>query len=174
MLELGFKTVEIKNVEEVYPSYLAPEKVPEFLSRQKAAAYIGEIGKDDILITADTIVILDNEIIGKPKDEEDARKMLRKLSGRVHTVVTGVTITTLEKETSFSVETEVTFAPLAESEIDYYVKNFKPLDKAGAYGIQDWIGAVGVASINGSYYNVMGLPVHRLYNELMLFQGLER
>ena len=169
MLDLDFKIVDIKDVEETYPADLEAEKVPEYLSRLKADAYILELGSDDILITADTVVILDGEIIGKPRDLEDARRMLGKLSGKTHRVVTGVSITTLEKSSSFSVITEVQFAPLSKKEIDYYVDKYRPLDKAGAYGIQEWIGAAGVADIRGSFYNVMGLPVHRLYNELLLF-----
>ena len=169
MLDMPFEIIEIRNVEETYPHDLEKEKVPEYLSRLKADAYKDELKKGDILITADTVVILDNEIIGKPTDLSDAKAMLHKLSGRVHRVVTGVTLSSIKKSATFSTVTDVTFAPLTDDEIDYYVDKFKPLDKAGAYGIQEWIGAVGVAGIDGSYYNVMGLPVHRLYNELLIF-----
>lgn len=169
MLDMPFEIVEIKDVEEVYPADLQKDKVPEFLSRLKAAAYTPLLKEDDVLITADTVVIIDEEIIGKPSDIADAKAMLRKLSGRVHKVVTGVTLTSTKKSVTFSTVTDVSFAPLSESEIDFYVDTYRPLDKAGAYGIQEWIGAVGVAAINGSFYNVMGLPVHRLYNELLLF-----
>lgn len=169
MLDIPFETVDIKDVDEVYPADLEPDKVPEYLSRLKSEAYLPELKEDDILITADTVVILGNEIIGKPKDLADAKKMLCKLAGRIHRVVTGVTISTTKKTVTFSTVTEVNFAPLSDAEIEYYVEKYRPLDKAGAYGIQEWIGGVGVAGINGSFYNVMGLPVHRLYNELLLF-----
>lgn len=170
MLEMPFKTIEIKNVEETYPQDLAKERVPEYLSQLKASAYVNDLQDDDILITADTVVILDDEIIGKPSSNEDAIRMLRKLSGRTHRVVTGVTLANKKKSVTFSTVTDVEFAPLSDQEIEFYVNKFHPLDKAGAYGIQEWIGAVGVAAIKGSYYNVMGLPVHRLYNELLLFK----
>lgn len=169
MLDLPFEIVDGKDVDESYPASLEAEKVPEFLSRIKADAYSPYLKDDDILITADTVVILDGEIIGKPKDLEDAKRMLAKLSGKVHKVATGVTLTDMKKSVTFSTVTDVTFAPLTSEEISFYVDNFRPLDKAGAYGIQEWIGAVGVARIEGSFYNVMGLPVHRLYNELLLF-----
>lgn len=170
MLDLEFRLIEIKNVKEEYPAELEAEKVPEYLSRLKATAYIPELHDDDILITADTVVILDGEIIGKPKDKEDAKKMLSKLSGNVHKVVTGVTLSSSEKTSSFSAHTDVKFAHLTTEEIDFYVEKYSPLDKAGAYGVQEWIGAVGVEGIEGSFYNVMGLPLHRLYRELQRFQ----
>ena len=167
LLDIPFIIVDSKEVEEVYPANLEPEKVPEFLSRLKAKAYLPELQNGDVLITADTVVILEKEIIGKPKGLDDAKIMLGKLSGKTHKVVTGVTLSTTREVKSFSSLTEVTFAPLTEEEINFYVTNFKPLDKAGAYGIQEWIGAVAVSEIKGSFYNVMGLPVHRLYKELM-------
>ena len=169
MLDLPFRIIELKNVDESFPPELDKEKVPEYLSRLKADAYRDVINEDEILITADTVVIIDNEIVGKPKSLEDAKQMLSKLSGKTHKVVTGVTLTSTKKAVTFSTVTAVSFARLSEAEIDYYVEKYKPLDKAGAYGIQEWIGAVGVAGIDGSFYNVMGLPVHRLYNELLLF-----
>lgn len=169
MLDIPYRIVDLKDVDETYPSDLEPEKVPEFLSKLKAEAYRPELAGDDILITADTVVIIDNEIIGKPRDLEDAKKMLKKLSGRIHKVVTGVTLSSVKKSVTFSVVTDVEFSELSDGEISFYVDKYKPLDKAGAYGIQEWIGAVGVASIDGSFYNVMGLPVHRLYKELSLF-----
>ena len=119
-----------------------------------------------MVITADTIVWMDGKVYGKPQNENDARRMLHDLSGRTHTVITGVTITTDEKNKSFAVSTEVTFATLDDNEIDYYVTHYRPLDKAGAYGIQEWIGYIGVTALSGSYFNVMGLPIQRLYNEL--------
>lgn len=169
MLDLEYETVEIKNVNEVYPPELEVEKVPEYLSRLKANAYLSELKPGNVLITADTVVILDNEIIGKPKDISDAKEMLRKLSGRIHRVITGVTLSSTEKTLSFSACTEVEFAHLSDEEINFYVDKYRPLDKAGAYGIQEWIGAAGVKGIKGSFYNVMGLPVHRLFNELKNF-----
>lgn len=169
MLDIPFEIVDVKDVEETYPEDMEREEVPSFLSRLKAEAYSVNLSDEDILITADTVVIIDNEIIGKPKDLKAAKDMLKKLSGKVHKVVTGVTLTSKKKSATFSVVTDVTFAPLSDAEIDFYVEKYKPLDKAGAYGIQEWIGAVGVAGINGSFYNVMGLPVHRLYNELLIF-----
>lgn len=171
MLDIPFEIVELIDVEETYPANLPKEGVPSFLSRLKAGVYSDGLNDGDILITADTVVILDDEIIGKPKGLEDAKAMLRKLSGRIHKVVTGVTLTSTKKSVTFSTVTDVTFAPLSDAEIDYYVDTYRPLDKAGAYGIQEWIGAVGVAGIDGSFYNVMGLPVHRLYNELLLFRS---
>lgn len=169
LLNIPFSTVEIKDVEESYDEDMSPEEIPQYLSRLKAAAYKDSLHESDILITADTIVVLDNKILGKPKDLEEACEMLRSLSGKIHQVITGVTITTKKSSVTFSTVTEVKFSNLSESEIEYYVYNFKPLDKAGAYGIQEWIGAVGVESINGSFYNVMGLPVHRLHKELLPF-----
>lgn len=170
LLQLPFDQVDLKEVKEDYPADLKPEMVPEYLSKLKASAYSMDLKSDEILVTADTVVIIDNEIIGKPHDLEDAKAMLKKLSGRKHTVVTGVTLTSMHKTSTFSTSTDVTFASLKEDEIDYYVSRFRPLDKAGAYGIQEWIGAIGVESIQGSYFNVMGLPVQRLYTELKNFK----
>ncbi len=128
---------------------------------------MADLAENEVLITADTVVILDDEIIGKPKDLEDAKRVLRKLSGRTHRVVTGVSIGRPgEPLESFSATTEVVFDELTDAEIDYYVEKYKPLDKAGAYGIQEWIGAAAVKGLNGSYYNVMGLPIHALYSRL--------
>lgn len=169
LLNIPFSIVEIKNVKESYDPTMNPEEVPEYLSRLKASAYKDFLNDNDVLITADTIVLLEGKILGKPKDEEDAKKMLSNLSGKTHKVITGVTITTQKTSVTFSSVTEVKFSDLSTAEIDYYVSEFKPLDKAGAYGIQEWIGAVGVESIDGSFYNVMGLPVHRLYKELRPF-----
>ena len=137
-----------------------------FIAREKADAYRGTIGQNDLVITADTVVVVGNEILGKPKDAEDARRMLRLISGRTHQVVTGVCLLTEEKERNFSVTTDVSFRQLSEKEINYYIERYKPFDKAGAYGIQEWIGYVGVTSISGSYFNVMGLPVQRVWEEI--------
>lgn len=135
-------------------------------SREKADSYRALIGEDDLVITADTVVIVGNEVLGKPKDADEARRMLHLISGRTHQVITGVCLLTTDKEHSFSVTTDVTFKQLSDDEITYYIKHYKPFDKAGAYGIQEWIGYIGVTSINGSYFNVMGLPVQRLWEEI--------
>lgn len=158
-------------VDESYPSDMAPEQVPAYLSQLKAQAYSSILQEDDILITADTVVIDRGVILGKPADAAEACTMLRRLSGHAHTVVTGVTITTTKKSETFSESTQVKFAPLTEAEIDSYVQLYAPLDKAGAYGIQEWIGAVGIQGIDGCFYNVMGLPLHALYRHLLTFFG---
>jgi septum formation protein len=164
---LKFRVVNHLEMDEVYPAILKGEEIPVYLARAKAAFYSSLIGADTLLITADTIVWLENEVIGKPEDAEDAVKMLLRLSGRMHEVFTGVCIKTYEKESVFHVSSKVYFRKLHEEEIRYYVNHFNPLDKAGAYGVQEWIGYVGVERIEGSYFNVMGLPVQRLYCELL-------
>jgi septum formation protein len=166
---LPFEVITIDGVEEVYPSTLAVERVPEFLANLKADAFKECMAEDVLLITADTVVINDGVILGKPVDADDAERMLAAISGKTHKVVTGVSILSKDKHLSFSVSTDVTFAPISKEEISFYVKRFSPLDKAGAYGIQEWIGCAAVSSISGSFYNVMGLPVHRLYHELKNF-----
>ena len=166
-LELDFEVRTLEGIDESYPQGLTMTAIPEHISNHKAAAYA--LGENELLIAADTIVYLDGEVLGKPADAKEACKMLAKLSGKTHQVVTGVTLRTLERSHSFSCVTEVTFAELTKEQIKYYVKNYSPFDKAGAYGIQEWIGCVGVTSINGSYYNVMGLPVQRLNQELQAF-----
>lgn len=168
-LDLDFEVKVIPGLEEHYPTNLQPEEIPVFLAKQKAAAYIPTLPEKTLLITADTIVWNRNEVIGKPKNREDAIQMLQSLSGHEHHVVTGVCLTTTEKQKAFSVISAVKFATLTNEEIGYYVDKYQPFDKAGAYGIQEWIGYVGVESINGSFYNVMGLPVQRLYQELKKF-----
>ena len=154
------------DTEETYPDSLQGEEIPIYLSRLKADALRNTLHDDELLITADTIVWHKDEVLGKPHDAEDAIRMLRSLSGETHKVITGVTLTSWQKQSSFASMTEVRFSQLTEEEINYYVKRFMPLDKAGAYGIQEWIGFIGVEHINGSYFNVMGLPVQRLYQEL--------
>ncbi|MDE7110674.1 MAG: Maf family nucleotide pyrophosphatase [Muribaculaceae bacterium] len=167
MLNVDFRVDTSRSVDEIVPDGTPAHEVPLFLSRIKAEPYLSDLQPDEVLITADTVVILDDEVIGKPKDLDDARAILRRLSGRTHRVVTGVSIGRPGRPLeTFSETTEVIFDPLTEREIDYYVENFKPLDKAGAYGIQEWIGAAAVKGLNGSYYNVMGLPVHALYKHL--------
>jgi len=167
IIEPDYVTAPDRRVEERYPADLAPDCVPAYLSRLKSMAYLDTAAPGDIVLTADTVVILDGEILGKPHDCEDACRMLGRLSGRTHRVVTGVTLASpgMEPDT-FSVTTEVTFAPLSAKDIEDYVGRFRPLDKAGAYGIQEWIGAAAVEKINGSYYNVVGLPLHRLFHKL--------
>ena len=168
-LDLDFEVKVIPGLEEHYPATLQPEEIPVFLAQQKAAAYIPTLPEKTLLITADTIVWNRNEVIGKPKNREEAIRMLQSLSGHEHHVVTGVCLTTTEKQKAFSVISAVKFATLTDEEIGYYVDKYQPFDKAGAYGIQEWIGYVGVESINGSFYNVMGVPVQRLYQELKKF-----
>lgn len=168
-MRIPFNVVTISGIDESYPDSLPPIEVAQFISEKKADVYQKHIKDNEMVITADTIVVCGDEIFGKPKDGIEAVEMLMKLSGRTHQVVTGVTITTTTRRTSFSVMTDVTFSEISAEEADYYVENFLPFDKAGAYGIQEWIGCVAVESINGSFYNVMGLPVNRLYQELKLF-----
>lgn len=169
--ELGIKfKVQTKEVKENYPVDYPIEKVPQYLSEIKAAAFhVSEMKSNTIIITADTIVALGNTILGKPTNHQDAINILKKLSGKKHQVITGVTLRTIDKRHSFSVSTEVFFKNLSEDEINYYVDKFKPMDKAGAYGIQEWIGHAAIEKIEGSYFNVMGLPTHRLYEELNKF-----
>lgn len=164
-LDLDFEVKVTKGISESYPETLRAEEVPQYISREKAAAY--QVADNELLLTADTVVIVDNTILGKPHDADDARRMLRLISGRTHQVVTGVTLTTAKAQKTFGVTTDVTFRRLTDDEIDYYITHYRPFDKAGAYGIQEWIGYVGVTSIHGSYYNVMGLPVQRIYQEIM-------
>lgn len=165
-LGIAYEVKTLPGIEESYPAGLEGEEIPLYIARGKAVAYRDRMQPDELIITADTIVWMDGRVMGKPKDEAEARGMLRSLSGRTHRVITGVCLTTKEFQKSFSTVTEVTFAPLTEEEIDYYVARYRPLDKAGSYGIQEWIGFVGVERIEGSYFNVMGLPVQRLYKEL--------
>lgn len=165
-LGIEYVVMTLPNVNEEYPDNLVGVEIPTFIAHQKAEAYRKFITGNELVITADTIVWLKGEALGKPVDEEDAKLMLHKLSGNVHQVITSVCITTAEFQKSFHVISEVTFSPLTDGEINYYVQHYRPLDKAGAYGVQEWIGFVAVRDIKGSYYNVMGLPVQRLYTEL--------
>lgn len=159
-----------KEIPETFDSTLSADEVPEFLSLQKSMAFSAdELPADFLLVTSDTVVIVDDEILGKPKDRDDAFRMLELLSGKTHRVLTGVTVRSAQKTSSFSVKSEVTFATLSEDEMTYYIDHCKPFDKAGAYGIQEWIGYVGISGLNGSFYNVMGLPTHRLYQVLKSF-----
>ena len=167
MKEAGFDfTVEKPDVDESFPSELPVEQVAKFLAEKKAE-YFRLTMKDEIVLTADTVVILQNKILNKPADRNEALDMLRRLSGNTHLVMTGVCIISKEKEISFEDTTEVTFVSLTREEIEFYVDQYKPFDKAGAYGAQDWIGMVAIEKIVGSYFNVMGLPVHKVYQHLI-------
>ena len=167
-LDVDYEVRVLKDIDETYPDSLPVADIPTYISRAKAAAYT--IADNELLLTADTVVVLGNEVMGKPVDDADAKRMLRELSGKTHQVITGVCLTTTKKQHSFSVTTDVTFKELSDDEIDYYVSNYHPLDKAGAYGIQEWIGYIGVTSLQGSYFNVMGLPVQRIYEALADFE----
>lgn len=169
-LDIDFEVRVLPNIAEKYPDNLPVMQTAEYIAREKAAGYKGKIGTDEVVLTADTVVIVGNEVLGKPKDEADAERMLKLISGRTHVVVTGVCLSTTQKEHHFSVTTEVTFKDLSEEEINYYIKTYRPFDKAGAYGIQEWIGYVGVTALKGSYFNVMGLPVQRIWEELKDFR----
>ena len=158
--------VQVLDVNEDFPAQMVGVDIPMYLAEKKANAYRHIMDEHTMIITADTIVWHEGKVLGKPVDETDARRMLRALSGKTHQVITGVCISTLQRRKVFHVISDVRFARLAEAEIEYYLQNFKPYDKAGSYGVQEWIGFVGVEHINGSYFNVMGLPVQRLYNEL--------
>jgi len=164
-LNVPFKVVT-KDVDESYPATIITKKIAEYLANKKADAFKNTVNDNTILITADTVVILDDDVLGKPKDEQEAIEMLKRLSGRTHEVITGVCVKTKVKTTVFSSTTTVTFKTLTEVEIDYYVKSYSPFDKAGSYGIQEWIGYIGISKIKGSYFNVMGLPVFEL-NEVL-------
>ena len=166
---LEFEIAEGRDAEEVFPADMSLDEVAEYLSKLKSDAYADTLRVGDILITADTVVIAAGEILGKPCDREDAVRMLSTLSGATHEVVTGVTLRSTDKEQSFSCHSRVTFRDLTSEEIEHYIDTFRPYDKAGAYGIQEWIGYVAISGIEGSFYNVMGLPVQRLYVELEKF-----
>ncbi len=169
--EMGirFRRVSL-DISEEYPVNLNPRQVAEYLSKRKAGAFENsQLKENSLLITADTIVTLDDEVFGKPTDRQDAIRILKSLSGKPHDVITVVTLKTTDKEMTFSVVTRVFFKELTDTEIDYYIDCFKPYDKAGAYGIQEWIGHAAIEKIEGSYFNVMGLPTHRLYEELNRF-----
>ena len=168
-IDVDFSVRVIDGIDESYPDDLPTKDIAAFISQKKAAVYRQTMAADELVITADTIVVLDGVVMGKPHDEADSCRMLRALSGRTHQVITGVTLTTLDRQSSFSVETDVTFKVLTDDEIQYYVSHYRPMDKAGAYGIQEWIGHIGVTALNGSYFNVMGLPVQRIYEALQTY-----
>lgn len=168
-LDIAFTVEPGKDEREVFSPELPHTEIPAFLARHKSETFHRELAPGEVLITADTLVFLDEQILGKPAGPEEAAAMLRALSGRTHVVITGMALRTREKVHTFSDITEVDFRPLTDDEIAYYIEKYRPFDKAGAYGIQEWIGYVGITSIRGSYFNVMGLPVQRLYTELCGF-----
>lgn len=168
-LGINFEVRTLNDIDESYPDTLKGEDIPMYISGKKAEAYKQGMADDEMIITADTIVYDHEQVLGKPKDRGEAIRMLRELSGHAHEVITGVSIVTKEKTTQFASTSKVTFAELTDKEIAYYVDTYKPYDKAGAYGIQEWIGYVAVTRIEGSYFNVMGLPIQRLYTELKQF-----
>ena len=170
-IDIPFEVRVIDGIDESYPDTLPTKDIAEYISKKKSAAYRQTMASDELVITADTIVVLGSQVMGKPKDANEACSMLRQLSGQTHQVITGVTLTTTERQISFSVETDVTFKVLSDEEIEYYVSHYRPFDKAGAYGIQEWIGHIGVTGMSGSYFNVMGLPVQRIYEALKTLQN---
>ena len=165
-LNIPFEVKIIDIDEENYPHQLVGVDIPMYLAEKKADAYLKSMKENTLLLTADTIVWHEGRVFGKPKDKADATRMLKALSGKTHEVITGVCVCTLSKRKVFHVISEVRFARLLPQEIEYYLNNYQPYDKAGAYGVQEWIGYIGVEHIDGSYFNVMGLPIQRLYNEL--------
>lgn len=166
-LGIDFEVKVLPDIDEYYPAGLPVVKIAEYIACEKAEAYRSVMKANDLIITADTVVIAKGEVMGKPVDAADASRMLHILSGCTHQVITGVCLTTVHKQHKFSVTTNVTFKKLSDEEISYYVETYKPFDKAGAYGIQEWIGYIGVTGLEGSYYNVMGLPVQRIYTECL-------
>ena len=165
-LGIDFEVRLIRDIDESFPAALPVSDVAVHISKAKAGAYLDTMAENEVVLTADTVVVCDGQILGKPQDAEDARRMLGLLSGKSHEVITGVTLSTLQWQRSFAVTTVVWFKELTADEIGFYVDSYRPFDKAGAYGIQEWIGYVGVQRIEGSYFNVMGLPVQRIYEEL--------
>ena len=168
-LDISYEVTALPDIDESFPEEMPGEEIPVYIARNKAAAYGEQMQPDTLLITADTIVWSDGMVYGKPMNEAVAIAMLQALSGKTHQVITGVCIRTASQESSFAAVSEVTFCELTDSEIEYYVAKYQPFDKAGSYGIQEWIGYVGVEEIKGSYFNVMGLPIQRLYKELQKF-----
>ena len=166
---IDYKVKVINGIDENYPANMKATDIPQFISRKKATAYKHDMSDGDLIITADTVVAVGDDILGKPKDKAEAVKMLNLLSGRKHQVITGVTVMTNSREETFATVSNVSVAKLSGEEIDYYIEKYKPYDKAGAYGIQEWIGMIGVTEIEGSFFNVMGLPVQRLYTLLKTF-----
>lgn len=168
-LGIDFEVRVLPDIEECYPEGLPAQDIPLYIAAEKAEANKSQMGKDDLIITADTVVICDGKVLGKPADAAEAHHMLSMLSGKTHQVVTGVCMMSAERQRKFAVTTDVTFKELSAEETDYYIDKYQPYDKAGAYGIQEWIGYIGVTEISGSFFNVMGLPVQRVYKELLMF-----
>lgn len=158
--------IRTKDIDESYPNHLQEAEIPSFISEKKAAAFADDIEADELLITSDTVVCLNGKVLEKPKSLEEGKQMLRELSGQTHTVYSAVCLMDTEKKIIFCDQTEVTFKPLDEEEIEFYINQFQPLDKAGAYGVQEWIGYIAIKKMTGSYYTVMGMPMHLLYDEL--------
>jgi len=161
--------IRIKEIDEVYPKHLKKSEISDYLAQLKSNAFVEELNPKDLLITSDTIVWYHNMALGKPKSKDDAFQMLQKLSGKTHEVITSVCLKSLQKEDIFNSITKVTFKELSSEEIQFYIDNYNPMDKAGAYGIQDWIGQIGITKIEGSYFNVMGFPIHKIYSQLLKF-----
>jgi septum formation protein len=172
-LDIDFEVRTLPNIEESYPKTLWKEEIPVYIAKQKAAAYKNHLEENMLLITADTIVWLDGKVYGKPENEQEAKDMLQILSGQTHEVITGVCLTGQGKQETFYALSKVKFAELDPDEINYYVKKYTPYDKAGAYGVQEWIGYIGVEKLEGSFYNVMGLPVRMLYSYLKEWNNLQ-
>ena len=168
-LGIDFEVRVLPDIEECYPEGLPAHDIPLYIAAEKAQANKSQMGKDDLIITADTVVICDGKVLGKPADAAEAHHMLSMLSGKTHQVVTGVCMMSAERQRKFAVTTDVMFKELSAEETDYYIDKYQPYDKAGAYGIQEWIGYIGVTGISGSFFNVMGLPVQRVYKELLMF-----
>ena len=160
-------TIRLKEIEEIYPEHLQAEEITNFLAELKASAFENELKENDVLVTSDTIVWLNGKALGKPKDYDDAFKMMQQLANQTHEVITSVCLKSIDKTDVFHCVTKVTFANLSDEAIKYYLDNYKPFDKAGSYGIQDWIGLVGISKIEGSYTNVVGLPTEMLFQKLM-------
>lgn len=161
--------VKTKNTDESFPKDLPVDQVAEYISQKKALAFKHDVKSNELYITADTVVCIDNKILGKPKNKQQAISFLKQLQGKTHYVITGVTLLTADKQSSFSQKTKITFSALNNTEIEFYIDQFKPFDKAGAYAIQEWIGAVGIEKIEGDYYNVVGLPVNKVYQKLKAY-----
>ena len=168
-IDIDFEVKVLPDIDESYPDNIPSEEIAEFVAIKKAKPYAASLHEDELLLTADTIVLLEDTVLGKPVDKQEAKQMLRQLSGKTHRVITGVCLTSTKKQTSFSATSDVEFGKLTDQEIEYYVERYSPMDKAGAYGVQEWIGYVAVKHINGSYYNIMGLPIQRVYRELIKF-----
>ena len=168
-IDIDFEVKVLPDIDESYPDNIPSEEIAEFVAIKKAKPYAASLHEDELLLTADTIVLLEDTVLGKPANKKEAKQMLRQLSGKTHRVITGVCLTSTKKQTSFSATSDVEFGKLTDQEIEYYVEHYSPMDKAGAYGVQEWIGYVAVKHINGSYYNIMGLPIQRVYREIIKF-----